>query len=185
MPKAPSTCNKPIRRSGPLKSTIQCKSSTRTRTQVGRAKSRTTKTTEELVRPPSPTPPTPVFPSGLPEFTPTEDLDAVEQEQEQEKVKVQKGPSRAVSVSFSPMYRGVAQLTSRNRRRYSNGSPSVQGTWTTSSVWTASVVVLSSVPFATNLAPCGAGIALVSKFIVKNASSNVTLSFPSIALRYA
>jgi len=103
MPKALATRNKTVRRSVPLNpttgSTLKFKSINRTRTSVGRATSKTTKKTEECAHD-SPTPLTPTFPSGLPDLNPIEGLDADGQELEQEGLKTQKGPSRAVSVSF-------------------------------------------------------------------------------------
>jgi hypothetical protein len=97
-------------------------------------------------------------------------------------VEVLKGPSRAVSVSFSSVYRG--QPTHKpNRPRYLNGFPGVQTSWMSSCVWTVLVVALLSVPSATNLAHSGAEIASASTFVAKSVSSIATPSSPSTVLR--
>ena len=104
MPKAPATRNRITRRSNPLKPTptLKIKTITRVRTSTGRATSKTQKT-EQCIQHPTPTP----LPSNLPDLPdpiPTEALESdKEEEEEEEEVKAQKGPSRAVSVSFFPI----------------------------------------------------------------------------------
>ena len=102
---------KVIRRSSPLniKPTVKFKTITRARTSVGRATSKTLKKTEQSAQLPTPTP----LPSDLPEVVPMAVIDTGEQEEQE--VKVQKGPSRAVSVSFPTHRVGVIQFTSRCR----------------------------------------------------------------------
>ena len=102
---------KVIHHSSPLniKPTVKFKTITHAWTLVGRAMSKTLKKTEQSAQLPTLTP----LPSDLPEVVPMEVIDTGEQEEQE--VKVQKGPSRAVSVSFPTHRVGVIQFTSRYR----------------------------------------------------------------------
>lgn len=97
-------CSSPLN----IKPTIKFKTITHAQTSVGRATSKTLKT-EQSTQLPTLTP----LPSDLPEVAPMEVVDTGEQEEQE--VKVQKGPSRAVSVSFPTHHVGVIQFMSQCR----------------------------------------------------------------------
>ena len=181
MPKTSVTRGKTIRHSTPLHPTLKYKGITRTRMSTGRATSRTKKKAEEYIQDPTPTP----SPSDPPGFNPTEMLGDGEQGEEEEcVVEPLKGPSRAVSVS--PHLQRIMSRSAHksNRPGYLNGSRGPSHAWTGSYVWMVLVVVVSSVPSASNPACSGARTAPVVAFVAKTVSSILTLNSLFIVLRF-